>query len=87
MLNKVLYTLAVLLVAAAMAMPAFAAQSADLSMEWGSQDWLINQFGGQSGDVTTFCQTAGKSADTIASWGKEFPGLYDLCGWPAPQQQ
>lgn len=80
MFKKLLYTMAVLLIAAVMAIPAFA-QTADLSMEWGGEEWLINQFGDESGDVTAFCETAGQSADTMAGWGAEFPGLYDLCGW------
>lgn len=80
MLNKLLAMAVVLLMAAVIAVPAFA-QTADLSLEWGSEEWLINQFGDEFGDVTAFCETAGQTADTIAGWGAVFPGLYDLCGW------
>ena len=79
MLNKVLVLVMVLLIAVVVNVPAFA--QADLGLEWGSQEWLIEQYGDEFGDVTTFCETAGQTADTIAGWGAAHPGLYELCGW------
>ena len=81
MLKKLLAMIAVLTIAAVMAVPAFAQTLPDLSLEWGSEEWLINMFGDEYGDVTLFCETAGESADSIAAWGGAFPNLYDLCGW------
>ena len=79
-LNKVLVLVIVLLIAVVVNVPAFA-QTPDLGLEWGSQEWLIGQYGDEFGDVTTFCETAGQTADTIAGWGAAHPGLYELCGW------
>jgi len=84
MLNKVLILVMVLLIAVVVNVPAFA-QTADLGQEWGSQEWLIEQYGDEFGDVTTFCETAGQTADTIAGWGAAHPGLYELCGWSVEQ--
>ncbi len=81
MLNRVLVLVMVLLISTVVAVPAFA-QTADLGLEWGSQEWLIDQYGDEFGDVTAFCETAGQTADTIAGWGATHPELYDLCGWP-----
>jgi hypothetical protein len=79
-LNKVLVLVMVVLIAVVVNVPAFA-QASDLGLEWGSQEWLIAQYGDEFGDVTTFCETAGQAADTIAGWGATHPGLYKLCGW------
>jgi hypothetical protein len=79
-INKVLVLVMVVLIAVVVNVPAFA-QAADLGLEWGSQEWLIEQYGDEFGDVTTFCETAGQTADTIAGWGATHPGLYELCGW------
>ena len=87
MLRKLLAMIVVLTIAAAMAVPAFAQTLPDLSLEWGSEEWLINQFGDEYGDVTLFCETAGQSADTIAAWGAAFPNLYDLCGWSVEEAE
>ena len=62
MLRKLLAVVVVALTAAVMAVPAFA-QSADLTLEWGSDEWLINQFGDQNGDITTFCDTLAQNPD------------------------
>ena len=80
MLNKLLAMIVVLLIAVVMAVPAFA-QTADLRMEFGSDEWLINQFGDESGDVTAFCETAGQTEETKAGWKAVFPNLAGLCGW------
>lgn len=85
MLRKLLAVIAVLTIAAAMAVPAFAQTLPDLSLEWGSPEWLINMFGDENGDITLFCETAGESADSIAAWGGAFPNLYELCGWPVEE--
>jgi hypothetical protein len=79
-LKKLLAVVVVALTAAVMAVPAFA-QSADLTLEWGSDEWLINQFGDENGDVTTFCNTLAQNPDVQAGWVAEFPNLPGLCGW------
>ena len=77
MLKKLLVSSAVLLVAALLAVPAFA-NPADLSVEWGSDQWLINEFG-VNGDITPFCQSI-KPADQ-ANWAMQYPNLPASCGW------
>ncbi len=77
MLKKLMVWGTVLLIAALLAVPSFA-QTADLSLMWGSDEWLINQFGDERGDLTEFCQAAGEDK---AGWAAQFPNLVDLCGW------
>ena len=74
---------AVLVVAGLLAAPAFA-QTADLTEAWGSDQWLINQFG-IKGDITPFCQTVEQKPDAEAGWVAQFPNLADLCGWSQSQ--
>jgi hypothetical protein len=76
-LNKLLAIVMVLLIAAVMAVPAFA-NPADLTLEWGSVPWLINEFG-VNGDVTQFCQSI--QPDAQAGWKAQFPNLPSVCGW------
>jgi hypothetical protein len=78
-LKKLLALVAALLVSAVMAVPAFA-QSADLTIEWGSADWLTNLFGGVPG----FCDNVGQSPDDQAVWEAMFPGISDWCGLEPP---
>lgn len=80
MLKKLLAVVVVALTAAVMAVPAFA-QSADLTLEWGSDEWLINQFGDQNGDITTFCDTLAQNPDVQSGWEEQFPNLSSVCGW------
>jgi hypothetical protein len=81
MLKKLLAWGSVLLIAALLAVPAFA-DPADLSSEWGSNQWLIDQFG-VNGDITSFCQ--GIKRKDQATWTQEYPNLPALCGWSQPQ--
>ncbi len=81
MSKKLLVWVAVLLVAALLAVPAFAqpiAQEADLTLMWGSDEWIINQFGDENGDLTEFCLAA---SEDQAGWLAQFPNLADLCDW------
>lgn len=80
MLKKLLVWVAVLLVAALLAVPALA-QTTDPASVWGSDEWLVNQFGDQNGDITNFCNTVGGKPDAKASWEAEFPNLANVCGW------
>src|SRR3954471_6922242 len=81
MLKKLLAWGLVLLVAALLAVPAFA-DPADFSSEWGSDQWLIDQFGA-NGDITSFCK--GIKRKDQPSWTQQFPNLLGLCGWSQPQ--
>ena len=81
MLKKLLVSSAVLLVAALLAVPALA-NPADLSLEWGSEQWLINEFG-VNGDITPFCQSI--KPDAQASFAQQYPNLPSLCGWSQSQ--
>jgi hypothetical protein len=77
MLKKLLVSSAMLLVVALLAVPALA-NPADLSLEWGSEQWLINEFG-VNGDITPFCQSI--KPDAQASFAQQYPNLPSLCGW------
>lgn len=77
MLKKLAIYVAVLMIAALISIPAFA-QTVDLGLEWGSEGWLIGQFGDETGDLTEFCLAAGEDA---AGWTAQFPELAPLCGW------
>src|SRR3954447_10809241 len=82
MLKKLLAWGSVLVVAALLAVPAFA-DPADLSSEWGSDQWLIDQFG-VNGDITSFCKSIKRKDQS--SWAQQFPNLPGLCGWTQPQE-
>ena len=77
MLKKLTVWATVLLIAALLSVPAFA-QTADLSLMWGSDEWLINQFGDENGDLAEFCLSA---SEDQAGWSAQFPNLIGLCGW------
>ena len=66
-----------MLIAALLAVPSFA-QTADLSLMWGSDEWLINQFGDENGELTEFCLAA---SEDKAGWLAQFPNLGELCDW------
>ena len=68
----------VLLVAALLAVPAFA-QVASPTLTWGSDEFLTNEFGGVNGDITPFCQSILPGGQ--AGWVKMFPNLGGLCSW------
>ena len=81
MSKKLLVWVAVLLAAALLAVPAVAqpvADRADLTLTWGGEEWLINQFGDERGDMSEFCLTA---SEDRAGWLAQFPNLADLCDW------
>ena len=78
MFKKLLAWLAVLLVAALLALPASAQVTADLTVEWGSDQWLTNQFGVR-GDIQPFCETIGQDPDELAGWLAQFPNLANVC--------
>ena len=77
MLKKLMVWASVVVIAALLSVPAFA-QTADLSLMWGSDEWLINQFGDENGDLTEFCLAA---SEDRAGWSAQFPNLVGLCGW------
>lgn len=79
MFTKLPIWIAMLLVAALVAMPAFAQANTDFGAVWGSDQWLIDQFG-VNGDITPFCNTISQKPDSKAQWEAEFPNLTDLCG-------
>src|SRR5438270_2441851 len=81
MLKKLLVWGSVLLVGALLAVPAFA-DTADLSKEWGTDDWLISMFG-VNGDITPFCE--GIKRKDQPTWAQEYPNLPGLCGWRPSQ--
>ena len=68
----------VLVVTAMLAVPAFAQAAADLNMEWGSDQWLVSQFG-VNGDIGPFCQTIGGDPDALADWLAQYPNLANVC--------
>lgn len=76
-LKKLMVWITVVIIAALLAVPAFA-QRADVSMLWGSDEWLINQFADENGDLTKFCLSA---SEDKAGWVAQFPNLAGLCGW------
>ncbi len=78
MLKKLLVWGMVLVVTASLAVPAFAQAMADLNMEWGSDQWLVSQFG-VNGDISPFCQTIGEDPDALADWLAQFPNLSNVC--------
>ena len=79
MLKKLLVWGMVLVVTASLAVPAFAQATADLNTEWGSDQWLVSQFG-VNGDISPFCQTIGEDPDALADWLAQFPNLANVCG-------
>ena len=79
MLKKLLAMFVVLLMGALMAVPTLA-QTVDLTVPWGSEEWFRNQFG-DNGDITNICNTIGQNADTAANWTAQFPDLPQWCGW------
>ena len=78
MLKKLLILGVVLVVTASLAVPAFAQAMADLNMEWGSDQWLVSQFG-VNGDIGPFCQTIGEDPDALADWLSQYPNLANVC--------
>ncbi len=66
-----------MLAAALLSIPAFA-QTADLSVEWGSPEFLINQFGDETGDLTGFCLSISEDPSGFLA---QFPELAPLCGF------
>ena len=80
MLKKLLVWGSVLIVAALLAVPAFAQTAIDLNTEWGSEKWLINQFG-VNGDISQFCQTIGQDPAERAEWLAQFPNLANVCNF------
>ncbi len=66
----------VVLMAAVLAVPAFA-QNADLTLEFGSPEWLANAFGSDE----NFCTTVGQDPAVRAGWEAQFPELAAYCGW------
>ena len=81
MFKKLLVWAAVLMVAALLAVPAFAQATADLTLEWGSDEWLINQFGGGTGDIQPFCDTIAQDPTELAGWEAQFPNLANVCSF------
>ena len=79
MLKKLLALVAALLVSAVMALPAFA-QTADLSVGWGTPEFFDNVFGG----VTGFCDNVGQTPEDQAVWEAMFPGISEWCGLAPP---
>jgi hypothetical protein len=77
-LKKLLVWAVVLVVTAMLAVPAFAQAAADLNMEWGSDQWLVSQFG-VNGDIGPFCQTIGGDPDALADWLAQYPNLANVC--------
>jgi hypothetical protein len=61
-----------------LAVPAFAQAAADLNMEWGSDQWLVSQFG-VNGDIGPFCQTIGGDPEALADWLAQYPNLANVC--------
>ena len=80
MLKKLLVWVGVLVVAASLAVPAFAQTTSDLNVKWGSDPWLINQFG-INGDISPFCQTIAQDPTELADWLAQFPNLANVCGF------
>ncbi len=78
-LKRLLAVVVVLLIAAAMAVPAIAQEEpiADIN-GWGTPPWLINMFGDETGSLAQFCVDASPSAE---AWAAIFPALIDECGW------
>jgi hypothetical protein len=79
-LKKLLVWGGVLIVAASLAAPAFAQTTLDLNEKWGSEQWLINQFG-VNGDISPFCQTIGQDPTERAKWLTQFPNLAKVCNF------
>jgi hypothetical protein len=78
-LKKLLAVVAVLLIAAAMASPAFAQDATtDLGVPYGSEQWVANQFGSDP----TFCQDIAKDPTTQQKWVNMYgAGISSYCGW------
>jgi len=83
-LKKLLVWVSVLVVAAVLAVPAFAQTTSDLTEVWGSDQWLMNQFGA-NGDISGFCETVGQDPEKLAGWLAQFPNLAGLCSWSPSQ--
>ncbi len=84
MLKKLLVWATVVGVAGLLALPALAQTTSDLSVPWGSDQWLINQFG-VNGNMTKFCNTITQDPSKEAGWLQQFPNLADLCHISQPQ--
>ena len=80
MLKKLLVWGSVLIVAALLAAPSFAQTATDLNTEWGSEKWVVNQFG-VDGDISPFCQTIGQDPTERAKWLTQFPNLANMCNF------
>ena len=86
MLKKLLAVAIVVLMMGAMAVPVSAQESpcgppnADLMLEWGTQEWFVNQFG-CNGDISGICNTVGQDPATKADWISQFPDMPSWCGW------
>jgi hypothetical protein len=78
MLMKLMGLAVVLLTAALLAVPAFAQARADLSVEWGSDEWLRNQFS-VDGDIQPFCETIGQDPAALEGWLAQHPNLVNVC--------
>ena len=83
MLKKLLAMIVVLLMAAFTAVPALA-QTVDLTLPWGSEEWFRSMFG-VNGDITEICNTIGQDPATEATWTSQFPDLPQWCGWDQQQ--
>jgi len=68
----------VLLIAALLAVPAFA-QVASPTLTWGSDEFLINEFANLDGDMTPFCKSVLPASQQ--GWKNLYPNLAGLCGW------
>jgi len=78
-LKKLLVWATMLLIAALLAVPAFAQATADLSVGWGSDEWLLNQFS-VDGDIQPFCETIAQDPTELEGWLAQFPNLASVCG-------
>jgi hypothetical protein len=77
-LKKLLAVVAVLLIAAATASPAFADATEDLGVPFGSEQWVANQFGSDP----TFCQDLAKDPTTQQKWENMYgDAITSYCGW------
>jgi hypothetical protein len=75
-LKKLLALVAALLISAVITLPA-SAQTADLSVDWGTPQWFDNVFG----NVPGFCEDISESADSQAVWEAMFgPEIATWCG-------
>ena len=78
MLKKLLAVVAVLVIAAATASPAFADATEDLSVPYGSEQWIAHQYGSDP----TFCQDIAKDPTTQQQWVDMYgDAISSYCGW------